>query len=173
MKRPTMKKFESVLLTVLIFVAMTSFSQCSSSRKLQKKAPDGIGQVYCQRWVAGVEGGGSGLNIFIPVTNAELLLDSVYFRGKAAKLEFKKEAMMFVGRYTSEINKKKDLILSGDPKEEYGNEMPKIEKPIPFKLEENECVLSYQEGDETKYFKVTNVVEKQTLAFPSAPQGKQ
>ena len=152
---------------------MTSFSQCSSSKKLQKNAPEGIGQVYCQSWVAGVEGGGSGLNIFIPVTTAELMLDSVYFRGKAAKLEFKKEVMQFVGRYTSDFNKKKDIVMSEDPKEEYGNEMPAVEKPIPFKLEENECVISFTEGDKTKYFKITNVVEKQALAYPSAPPVKQ
>lgn len=152
---------------------MTSFSQCSSSKKLQKNTPEGIGQVYCQSWVAGVEGGGSGLDIYIPVTDTELALDSVYFRGKAAKLEFKKEAMMFVGRYPSEFNKKKDMVMSQDPKEEYGNEMPVIDKPIPFELQENECVISLIEADKTKYFKITDVVEKQALAYPSAPQVKQ
>ncbi|NNK88362.1 MAG: hypothetical protein HKO90_08775 [Flavobacteriaceae bacterium] len=168
-----MKKLRSIVLTVLAFIAMTSFSQCSSSKKLQKNTPEGIGQVFCQSWVAGVEGGGSGLNIFIPVTRADLMLDSVYFRGKVARLEFKEQAMQFVGRYTSDFNKKKDIIMSQDVKEEYGNEMPAIEKPIPFDLKDNECVISLRKGEKTKYFKITNVVEKQALAYPSAPPVKQ
>ena len=168
-----MKKFQSVILILLSFVAMTSFSQCSSSKKLQKKPPSEIGQVYCQPWVAGVEGGGSGMNIYIPVTDADIKLDSVYFRGQGAKLEFKAAVKQFVGRFPSDLNRKKDMVMSSDPKDEYGNEMPDIKKPIPFELEKDECVISFEKDGKMKYFKIGNVVEKQLVAFPSAPPVKQ
>ena len=152
---------------------MSSFSQCSGSRDLDKKAPVNIEKAYCQRWVGGVEGAGSGLNIHLPMGDSEMELDSVYFRGKAAKLEWKKEARQYVGRYTTEFNKKKDIVMNEDPKKEYGNELPKVESKIPFELKQDECVVSYKKGDKTHYFKIENIGEKPMLAFPSAPPVKQ
>ena len=46
-------------------IISVSFSQCASTMELQKEAPTDFGEVYCQSWVAGVKGGGSGTNIFI------------------------------------------------------------------------------------------------------------
>ncbi len=153
---------------------LASFSQCSSSKNLQKNAPLELAQVYFQKWIAGVEGGGSGLNIFIPVTDNSIVLDSVYFRGKAAKLELKQQdSMFYVGRFISDLNTKKDIIMSNEPYAEYGNEMPKTSIKIPFELKENECVISYKEGKETKYFKVDNIVEKDLIPYPNAPPNKQ
>jgi len=157
-----------------MLLVMASFSQCSSAQKLQDKAPITIGKAYCQSWIAGVEGGGAGLNIFIPVIDNSIILDSVYFRGKAAKLEVKQEEnILYVGRFPSDFNQKRDIIMSSDPKAEYGNEMPNISKKIPFELKNNECVISYKEGKTTKYFKVDNVVEKDLVPYPSAPPNKQ
>ncbi|MBT8268028.1 MAG: hypothetical protein HKO96_09255 [Flavobacteriaceae bacterium] len=168
-----MKPVKAITLTILTFVVMSSFSQCSGSKTLDKKAPVKIEQAYCQRWVGGVEGAGSGLNIFLPMTDTGIELDSVYFRGKAAKLEWKKEARMYVGRYTTEFNQKKDITMDEDPKKEYGNELPKVESQIPFDLKQDECVVSYKKGSRTHYFKIKNIGEKQMMAFPSAPKVKQ
>ena len=140
---------------------------------MQEKSPVALEQVFCQRWVAGVEGGGSGLNIYIPVKETTTELDSVYFRSQSVKLEFKKEGMIYVGRFTSDFNKKKDKVMSDEPNAEFGNEMPEIPKKIPFELNDNECVISYLDGKSTKYFKVPNVVEKPMIAYPSPPPVKQ
>ncbi len=152
---------------------MASFSQCSSTKQLQEKAPVLLDQVYCQEWVAGIQGGGSGLNIFIPVKDKTVILDSVYFRGKAAKLEMSEVELLFIGRYKSAFNQSKDMVISSEPNAEYGNKLPEIVKKIPFDLKDDECVISYQEGKTTKYFKVRNVVQKAMLAYPSAPPNKQ
>ncbi|MBT8253805.1 MAG: hypothetical protein KJO00_04605 [Bacteroidia bacterium] len=152
---------------------MSSFSQCSDKKKLEKQAPVTIDQPYFQRWTAGVEGGGSGMNIHIPVSDVNIVLDSVYFRGRVAPLELKKEAGQYVGRFSSDFNKKKDMIMNEDPKEEYGNTMPEKLKPIPFELKDNECVISYRDGKTVKYFMLSNVVEKPLIAYPSAPPIKQ
>lgn len=152
---------------------MTSFSQCSSAQKLQKEAPVVIGEAYFQKWVAGIKGGGSGINLFISTEDSSLEnieLDSIYFRGKSSKLEFKpNNPSLFVGRFSTGRNQKKDIIMSDKPNAEYGNELPKIKSKFPFELKENECVVSYKEGNKTKYFKIINVVEKQPQYYPSAP----
>ncbi len=169
-----MKTLKSMSFSILMLLVMASFSQCSSAKKLQKKAPLDLDQVYCQKWVAGIEGGGAGLNIFIPVKDNSVILDSVYFRGKATKLEVKNQnAKIYIGRFISDFNKKKDIVMSNEPNAEFGNEMPTHIQMIPFELKENECVISYKDGKTTKYFKVDNVVEKDLIPYPSAPPNKQ
>ena len=160
--------------TLLMVLVLTSFSQCSSAQKLQKEAPVKLGTVYYQHWVAGVQGGGSGFNLFIPTkgtSKESIQLDSVYFRGKVVKLEFKpNNPSLFIGRFSLRANQKKDIIMSNKQHAEYSNEAPNIIAKIPFELKENECVVSYKEDKTTKYFKIENVVEKQPQYYPSAPQ---
>ncbi len=105
-------------------------------------------EVYCQSWVAGVRGGGAGINIFIPTnikTYDNTRLDSVYFRGKSAKLQIiEDKTIVYVGRFISEANKNQDLVMSGNRKEEYGNKTPMGEEGIPARLLEDE--VSYRPG---------------------------
>ena len=62
-------------------------------------------------------------------------------------------------------------MLSSDPREEYGNEI-ELEKEIPFKLEDNECVVSYMDGETIKYYKLSGVKEKPRANFPSVRQNE-
>ncbi len=157
-----------------MFIAMTGFSQCSSTQNLQDKAPLDIGEVYCQKWIAGVEGGGSGLNIFIPTKDSSIKLDSVYFRSKAVKLEANpKDGTLYIGRFIGEANQMKDIIISSKPNAEYNNPIPRLPKKIPFALNDNECIISYSQDNNIKYFKIDNVIEIDLIPFPSAPPNKQ
>ena len=162
---------------LLMLIIMTGFSQCSSAQKLQKEAPVKFGTAYYQHWVAGVQGGGSGINLFIETEGTlkeNIQLDSVYFRGMVAKFQVKpNNPSLFIGRFSLKANQKRDIIMSSKPKAEYSNELPKLKTEIPFDLKDNECVVSYKEGDKMKYFKIENVVEKQPQYYPSAPPKKQ
>jgi hypothetical protein len=167
-----MKALKYIISIALLSFVILGFSQCSTTKELQEKAPTTIGKVYVQKWVAGIEEGGSGLYIFIPVSDASITLDSVYFRGRATKLSVKyQNKNMYVGNFINPSKQKHDIIMSGDPKAEYGNKSPILEKqkPIPFELKDDECVISYIEGKKTKYFKIGNIVEKQLIPYPSAP----
>ncbi|WP_303316521.1 hypothetical protein Q4Q34_06855 [Flavivirga abyssicola] len=168
-----MKLLKRILFLCLISLVMMSFSQCASTFKLQDSVPLEIGQVYHQSWVAGVKGGGSGINVFIPLlsNSKNIVLDSIYFRGKAVKLE--KDKMLYIGRYALSANQNKDIIMSSDPIAEYGNLVPEIPKKIPFELKEDECVVSYNEGHKIKYYKISNIIEQESLNYPSAPQNSQ
>ncbi len=163
---------------IIVFsIVLSAFTNCSSAQKLEKQVPFKVGNVYCQSWVAGVKGGGSGINIFIPIENSlnkTIQLDSVYFRGRASKLEFKTiNPSLFIGRFLSSTNQSKELIMSDTPHAEYGNKPPEPLSEIPFKLNPNECVISYIEDDKTLYYKIENVAEKRAIPYPSTPLNKQ
>lgn len=163
-----MKSFLNIF---TLFFVISLLSNCSSAQKLQTKTPIEIGEVYFQKWNAGVKEGGSGIDLYIPVlaelpTNIQL--DSVYFRGSAAKLQKLKDGSnVFVGRFKSDFIQKPDVVMSSDSKEEYGNKAPNINKKIPFDLKDSECALSYKEGRETKYFKIEKIIEKAKQNYPS------
>ena len=168
-----MRMFKAFLYSFLMLLVMASFSQCSSSKQFSEKAPLEFGEVYCQKWVAGVQGGGSGMNLMIPVEEFKVSLDSVYFRGKGVILEKDEQAKMYIGRFKDPLNNPKDYVMSGDPKEEYGNKLPDVSKGIRFDLKDNECVVSYKVKEVTQYFKIENVIEKEFVPYPTAPPNKQ
>ncbi|GGI56327.1 hypothetical protein [Winogradskyella haliclonae] len=162
-----MKLIRKAFRFLSIAIISVSFAQCASTMKLEKEAPTTFGDVYCQSWVAGVKGGGSGTNIFIETLKDDIVLDSVFFRGKVSKLETKpKNRQLFIGRFLSTSNTEgvnlensKSDIISG--------------KDFPFELENNECVVSYIKEGKTRYYKLSNIIERQTDALPmSTPPNK-
>jgi len=163
-----------VIANIILFsIVLTGFTNCSSAQKLEKDAPFKIGEVYFQSWVAGVEGGGAGTNIFIPIEDnliKTVQLDSVYFRGKASILEFKPNyPSLYIGRFLSSSNQMKDLIMSDEPNAEYGNKLPEPIKSIPFELKLKECVISYLSDGKKLFYKIENITEKRAVQYPSAP----
>lgn len=163
------------LFTFVIFISL--FTNCSSAQKLQNESPIKLGDAYSQTWVSGVKGGGSGLNLFIPteIKKYDLIrLDSVYFRGKVAKLEIiEDETLVYVGRFKGKFNQKEDRIIDTDNPSENNNKTSEIDQKIPFDLKDSECVVSFKKGNETKYFKIEKIVEKQPEHYPSAPPNRQ
>ena len=168
-----MKLLNKLTSLILMVFVMSSFSQCASTLKLQEDVPLEIGEVYYQHWVAGVKGGGSGVNLFIPIESNQnnIVLDSVYFKGKQEKLELKNNTI-YIGRFASKANQKQDIIMSSDPQKEYGNPIPELSRKTPFKLHDNECVVSYFEKDKIKYFKIMGIVRKESKLYQKAPSKK-
>jgi hypothetical protein len=166
-----MKTIKRTFFLLLISFIMVSFSQCSTAQKLQDKAPTKLGQAYCQNWVAGVQGGGSGINIFIPIEDANLVLDSVYFRGNIVKLEVKPQeaGALFIGRIATDFNNLNEPTLNGDTVSKRETTEQTTTTKMPFDLKDDECVVSYLDGTTTKYFKITNVGEKASIPMMSAP----
>ncbi len=157
-----------------MLVLMASFSQCSSAQKLQKKAPMEFGDVYAQKWVAGVKGGGSGINVFIPVKDTTIPLDSMFFRGQKVKLEFTGgDQALYAGRFLTDFNQPEDIILSSDMREESKNMLPKLKEVMPFEFNDDECIITYRKEDKTMYYKISNIETKQPQHYPSAaPNGQ-
>ncbi|WGD35735.1 hypothetical protein [Olleya sp. YS] len=150
-----MQFFKYLSVTILSSIL---FMQCSSTKQLQKEASFKTDQAYYQTWVAGVRGGGSGINIFIPVTSElkNLKLDSLYFRQHKMALETKpNNPNLYIGRILTKANQKEGF--------------KETTTKIPFDLKQNEAVLSYIENGDIKYFKIENIIEKPAEQYPSAP----
>lgn len=151
-----MKAFLNIILgTSILF----GFSQCGNTKnltyKLQEKTTFKISEPIYQSWVAGIAGGGSGINVMFKSPNLDsknIEIDSVFFRGQIAKVEKKPTA--YVARFRTNVNQRPDLIMHGETDAEYGNKAPIKETKFPFELEEDEAVISYREKEIQKYFKV-------------------
>lgn len=162
-----MKTIQNFIKLICLALLSVSFSQCASTMKLQKEAPTTFGETYFQEWVAGVKGGGSGINVFIEVKGENLVLDSIYFRENVSNFETKpSNPKLFIGRFKGEANKEELAIITTSDE--------KVEKSdFPFDLKENECVVSYKHGDKLKYYKITKLKEKSVEALPmSTPSNK-
>ena len=156
--------FLKFALCTLIFVLLSA-SKCSEERKLTKNLPSQIEQVYYQKWVGGVEGAGTGTNVFVVVNDENFVLDSLYYKNEQQKL-IKGNNLTWSANFRDKPLK--DITMSGNSKDEYGNQLPSVTKQIPFELEKNECIVSYFKKNERIYVKITNMINKGTIAFPSA-----
>ena len=147
-----MKLFGILILTI-------SFTQCASS-KFEQKPPFTIKEATYTNITGGMPGNNSvDLKIFFSAEK-EVSFEQLYFINRITKaiIETKEGIRYIVGRYnTSAKNSKYDLELHGDSQKEYGNQPP--QEVFPFELKNNEAVLSYKEGNQTKYVKIENIKE--------------
>ena len=60
--------------------------------------------------------------------------------------------------------------MNSNTAQEYGNTAPKIETNNPFNLGQNECVVSYKLNGKTRYYKLTNIVKKESIDIPMSPR---
>ncbi len=165
-----MKLLKQTIWLCLTALVTMSFSQCASVVKLEDVVHLELGEVYQQSWVAGVQGGGSGYNLYVPVKSnpKKIVLDSLFFKGKWVKLELK-SASLYVGHFKTKANQRHDVIMSSDPVAEYGNPVPNISTPQSMKLNDSECLVSYKKGKKTLYFKISNVTKKSSYKYPKTP----
>lgn len=163
-----MKTIKKIIHITVFILVIGSFLQCATSMKLEKESPVKFIEAYTKSWMAGVKGGGSGNNIFIKTKPSNIVLDTVYFRGKISKLEVKpQDSTLFMGRFLFTSNTRKDLLISQTDKKE--SEMI----DFPFTLKDNECVVSYMYKEKRNYYKIGNIIERQTDALPmSVPPNK-
>jgi len=161
-----------------LFVLILGFSKCTTTKDTMKIAQSidlseaSKTQAYYQHWVAGVRGGGSGLDLYIHksvVKNKKLI--TAYFKGKSVKLDpIVESSNVYIARFKGESNQRYDLNMEAEAINEYGNTPPIKKDSIPFNLATNDAVISYLENNTLKYLKLINIPEKEMLAYPSAPR---
>jgi len=152
-------------LFLMLFI-IVSFSQCASTLKLQDNLPLAIDDVYYQKWVAGVKGGDTGIKVFIPIksNSNDIVLDSMFFRGKSTKMEYVNTTLA-VGLFKTRLNQNQDIIISSEPYAEHANKVPELPEKIPFELKDDECVISYSERKKIKYFKIEGIVKIESTPY--------
>ncbi|MCW5519980.1 hypothetical protein J1N09_09035 [Aureitalea sp. L0-47] len=127
--------------------------------------PFKVADVYSQKWVAGVPDGGSGTNVHFTLVefSRDVTIDKVYFREQVTKAQISPQTRnQFAGYFRN--NNRRDVIMDIDPVKEAKN-TPKT--PFPFKLNDNEAVLSFLDGNFVRYTKITDIREEEMLALPS------
>ena len=165
-----MYSFKNIITLCCVSVFLFSFSNCGSSQTnsytLTQDPPFSIDDVYYQKWVAGVQGGGSGINVHITFKDfrEDVRIDSIYFRNKVEKAQnAPQQREQYVGYFKTETNRAINMDIN--PKEEAKNIPP---TPFPFKLSENEAVVSYYKNGIIKYYKIKGIRQKQMLAYPQS-----
>jgi len=130
------------------------FVSCESQKKVSERVTESVVETYFEGWVAGVRGGGAGINfhvIFKTPLSDEIQLEKVVFKGYEAVFQTQDGL-----HYTAFI-----VTRSGGkntPEEEQTSE------PLP---ESNQAVLYFKQNGKTAVHTIANVKEKEMLAYPS------
>ncbi|MFC4738464.1 hypothetical protein ACFO3U_00500 [Flavobacterium ponti] len=148
----------------VVFI-LFSIVSCSSSKEVSPNLSDNIESVYYQKWMAGVQGGGSGINFHV---NLNLPLEE---NSKLEKVQFDVYEVAFEKisetEYIAKINThQNDLILDENPEKEYGNEASKLN------LKPNEANLIFRVNKKVVIKNIQNVKEKSMIAYPSMERQK-
>src|SRR5690606_30851600 len=144
-----------------LFTVM-SLSNCANGKKLQEEAPVALQEVYYVTHRAQDDSNDRRLNLYIPVEDSELSkvrLDSVYFMGRKSDIVPSDEKNGLYVAYFEVAGKNRDIVMHADPKKEFGNQVPLLEK-IPFELKNDEAVVVYTRNGEQLYFKIQGIVER-------------
>jgi len=140
-----------------LFIGATLIS-CNSTEII---AQDNIQSASYQTWVAGVRGGGSGINFHLEFkselpSNTEL--KKVIFRGYEAPFD-KQDNLHFQAMIKTPGNQQK---FEGDESQIYTS--PKNT----LTLADNEAILIFLKNGKEYQQKIKNVTEKPALEYPSA-----
>lgn len=153
--------------TVLV-VLVLGLGSCAGGRDqgsgFEQEPPFTLGAVYFQKWVAGVQNGGSGVNVYVEIESYldDVMIEDIYFRNKKIKAQNSPQYRdLYVGYFKSE--KRPDIIMHDDPVKETVNTPP---EKIPFNLNDDEAVLSYLHKGEMKFIKLVEIEEKPMIAYP-------
>ncbi len=156
-----MKLLKKAAYAIVFTAIFVSTFQCANSKEIatttfEEQAPFKVKSVYFQEWYAGIKVGGTGINIFLPITDVaeNVEIDRVYFRNLTGKL-IKKD-----GNYIS-------LLKNKSPNYTFKKAEASIE--YPFTLSDNECAISYIENGKTKYLKIVGINELAGIYYENGP----
>mgnify|MGYP006194370579 FL=1 len=140
-----------------IFFATTLIS-CNSTETIVQE--NNLSASY-QTWVAGVRGGGSGINFYIDLTSelpTHIELKRVIFRGYEVPFE-KQDNLHFQAM----------IKTPGNQQKYEEDNAPNVTSPKnDTKLQDNEAILVFSKKGKEYQQKITNVIEKPSLEYPSA-----
>ena len=161
-----MKKIKLLLILPIIAILM-SFTQCDR-KSFDKKPPVKFTKSYFQDWVGGKPGSsGTLVTLITNSTNNAIVFDSIYFNKRVVKLasQVSGDELILTGNFIKRNPKDRDLILSGNPKEEFGNKPPIKEAKITFELNDNEAIISYFKNNKKRYFKLSDIRKEKVLYY--------
>ena len=149
-----MNKF--IVITFLSII-ITSCHSNANIKSISNSNLNLISPAYFEKWIAGVEGGGSGFNVFLPIKKSSFInFDSIHFRGQRVKALHRNN--MVFGRFKSINNNHSEDIIIGNTDHEKNNSH--------FSLLDNSCVLSYRIQNKRMYYEFKNLDYKPSKPYP-------
>lgn len=164
-------------LNIFTYAFLIIISGCTSQKNKSKtslqdvvsKLPFPTEEIYFQKWIGGQERTGGGTNFYIKFKKtfpANILLKKVYFREKEAAFKKRDTSIYYAYFYDKPTNP--DLILEEDTASKELNIKNQGIKKVKYNLKENEAILEFEKNSKLQYFKISNITEKELLAYPSA-----
>lgn len=145
-------KYLVTILVGLIFIS------CGSTNII---AQDNIQSASYQGWVAGVRGGGSGINFYMELTSelpSNIELKRLIFRGYEVPFE-KQDNLHFQAM----------IKTPGNQQKYEEDNAPNVTSPKnDIKLKDNQAILIFSKNGKEYQQKINNVIEKPALEYPSA-----
>lgn len=151
-----MNKYISIGLISLLGIA---FFGCGTSKIKAQEHPFKVLEATYANFI-GKQLDSTGITVKITTDNSEIQLDSIYFRNNSASLKRMDSIKnsIFTGSFITSKTPH-DYILDSDPKEEFGNKPPVKISNSPFKLTDNEAVVSYFYKCKIHYYKILEMKE--------------
>lgn len=153
------------IIYLLFFTLFLNFTSCKT-QSIQQKAPFNITEKSYFKWVGGKKGNqGTTIKIVGNFETTSLGFSNIYFQNYKYKVvpEINGSSFTLIG---SRSSYKKDMNMSGNAVDEYGNTPPKIDKYFPFDLQKDEAVIEYSINGQVYFQKVESVKQLETVYYP-------
>lgn len=161
-----MNTLKSIRIFLITFVFSAIMIGCKS-QSLETSAPFEIKEKTYFYWVGGKQGTqGTTIKVLGSTKSLNVSFSKLYFQNHEYSIVplFNGDGFEIEGNF-SEF-KDKELILSKDPSEEFGNQPKKVTKKIPFDLEDDEAVLLYSVNGLEGFYKITGVKQLDKVYRP-------
>lgn len=138
---------------LFLILSIITFISCQSQKEVTAKIANSIQDVYFEGWVAGVRGGGAGINfhvIFKSPLSKDMQLQKVVFKGKEADFSKRGDAH-YIANIITKIG---------------GRSNPEKEEAVAVLPESNQAELYFVVNGKSVVHILENVNEKETLAYP-------
>lgn len=116
-----------------------------------------------QEWVAGVKGGGSGIQIELQLKqplDVAIELDSIYFKGYASKLEkTPQNSLVYLAHIKTTLNSGSKPLLVDEPTNKLNEVLVPVTKP-------GEALLGIIQFGKRQFINIGALEKKETLLFP-------
>lgn len=155
------------LVAIPILLILMSFSQCDK-KQFDAQPPVVFDQKYYQDWVGGRPGSqGILVTLVAKYQEKNIEFDSLYFDKYSAKLstQISDQQLTLTANLIKLNPKDRDLILSGDSKEEFGNKAPKKLPNTPFELADNEAIITYFYNNKKRYFRLKDLRKEKPIYY--------
>lgn len=154
----------------IINIFFLAIMACSTSKNAVQEIQNmNIDEAYFQKWVAGIQGGGSGVDVYITFKSSieeGLLIEKLQWKNvETTVIEMNEEKNQVIARLKTPLNQ---MRMDGETEKEYGNEVPVLNET----LADGQVKLFFKKEGKIFYKLIENVKEKPMIPYPSMEKSK-